>query len=378
MSQPVGPALPEKNSCIFYKLMVASILQDNKLKIPHKFVKKYGDELSAIATLAVPSGRIWLVELKKDNKRMWFDVGWNQFVEYYSIRIGFFLVFGYEGNSHFNVHVYDLTASEINYLSSASLNNSEDSSHDEHVKNLKDGDLAEIMGSRPNCSGSSSLTDKEVDECLDHDVKKNNNSTCEAGLKILHQKNGVHDLQATFGSSQDKGIQFSRVELTDIDEHESLGKIEVKKELPSTVSPRKMSRRWRDVTSEERQNAVRAAETFKPDNPFCRITLQPSYVYKGILLHVPRWFTRRYLNEVTGTITLQVSEGKNWPVHCVYGNGNLKFSKGWAEFVLDNKLDEGDVCVFELISTKQNVLKVTIFRVLEDARPVNQLQSSQN
>ncbi|XP_021287250.1 B3 domain-containing transcription factor VRN1-like isoform X3 [Herrania umbratica] len=389
MSQPVGPALPEKKPCIFYKLIVSSILQDKKLRIPHKFVKKYGDELSSIVTLATPSGRFWLVELMKDRRRMWFDSGWNVFLEYYSICVGYFLVFRYEGNSHFNVHVYNLAASEINYLSNG-LNNSEEPSPDEHVKNIEDGDLAQIMGSCPKCSSSYFLTDKDSDECLDHDRKKHKNTTCGADLKNLHQKNDMRDLQATFQLTQGKGTQLNVVELTSpADEggpyflnetHRITRKIkqetepnEQEEELPAVNTPRNIARRWRDVTTEEKQSAFHAAATFKPDNPFCRIILRPSYVYKGILLHIPRWFARKHLNGVNGTITLQVSEGKKWPVRCIHVDGHLKFCKGWAEFVLDNNLDEGDVCVFELISTQEIVLKVTIFRVLEDAGPVNKL-----
>ncbi|XVE49124.1 hypothetical protein DITRI_Ditri01bG0057200 [Diplodiscus trichospermus] len=419
MSQPVGPSLPEKKSCIFYKLMVASILQDEKLRIPNKFVKKYGDELSSIATLAVPSGRIWLVELRKDNKRMWLDSGWNVFVEYYSICVGYFLVFKYEGNSHFNVHVYNLKASEINYLSN-SLTNSQEPGRDKHLKDIEDGDFTEIMGPQPTCSSLYFSTDKDFDECLDHDRKKYKNSSCQL------QRNNVRDSQATFQSTPENGIQFSRVELTstadegglhfsnelqqkyskeikqetelsklhelksflyrvflidfshpnslkDMDEYESLGKFEVNEKLPAMNSHRSVPKRRRDVTTEEKQSAFRAAAMFKPGNPFCRIILRPSYVYKGIVLHIPRCFAQRYLNGVDGIITLQASEGKNWPVQCIYGNGSLKFSKGWAEFVVDNNLEEGDVCVFELINTKEIVLKVTIFRVLEDAVAVNQL-----
>ncbi|TYH33165.1 hypothetical protein ES332_D13G040000v1 [Gossypium tomentosum] len=302
MSQPTGPSLPHKKSCIFYKLMVASILHDKKLKIPNKFVQKFGHELSSIATLNVPSGRLWLVELRKENKRVWLD--------------------------------------------------------------------------------------------CDHDRKKRKNST------FLDQKNNVDDLRATVQSTRDKGIQFNGVELTsaadegglnflngtqkntkeikqeiepNIDEYKSLGKFIVKEDLPAMNSPRSDHKKRRDATAEGKQIALRAAAMFKPDNPFCRVILRPSYVYKGIFLHIPRCFALRYLNGVDGIVTLQVSEGKKWPVRCIYGQSSWKFSKGWAEFVLDNNLDEGDVCVFELISTKEIVLKVTIFRVLEDGVAVNQL-----
>ncbi|GMJ06850.1 REPRODUCTIVE MERISTEM 39, REDUCED VERNALIZATION RESPONSE 1 [Hibiscus trionum] len=371
MSQPVGPSLPQtNNSCIFYKLMVPSILQDKKLRIPNKFVKKFGGELSSVATLAVPDGRRWLVELWKDNQRIWLDSGWNAFVEYYSICIGYFLVFKYEGNSHFDVNVYNLKASEIDYLSNDLNHSHKPVCCNPHLKDVEDGDFA----------------DKDVDECLDHDRKRYKNSTC------LHQGNDPCDLRALPRSTRDKAVQFNGVELTstgdegglcflnetqritkaiklepdmNMDEHEALWKIEVKEELPAPNSP-SVPRRRRDVTAEEKQGAFRAASMFKPDNPFCRVILRPSYVYKGVLLHLPRCFAQKYLNGVDGIMTLQVSEGKKWPVQCVYCNGNLRFSKGWSEFVLDNNLEEGDVCIFEVINRKEMVLKVTIFRALQD------------
>ncbi|KAL4347030.1 hypothetical protein GQ457_17G003130 [Hibiscus cannabinus] len=368
MSQPVGPSLPQtNNSCIFYKLMVPSILQDKKLRIPNKFVKKFGGELSSVATLTVPDGRRWLVELWRDNQRIWLDSGWNAFVEYYSISIGYFLVFKYEGNSQFDVSVYNLKASEINYLWNDPNNLLEPVCCNRHIE---DGDFA----------------DKVVDECIDRDRKRCKNSTC------LHQENEPCDLRAMPRSTRDKGVQFDGVELTstgdegglcssnetqpitkaikqepdpNMDEQEALWNVKVKEEFPAPNSP-SVPRRRRDVTAEEKQGAFRAASMFKPDNPFCRVILRPSYVYKGVLLHLPRCFAQKYLNGVDGIIMLQVTEAKKWPVQCVYCNGNLKFSKGWAEFVLDNNLDEGDVCIFELINTKQIVLEVTIFRALQD------------
>lgn len=89
--------------------------------------------------------------------------------------------------------------------------------------------------------------------------------------------------------------------------------------------------------------------------------------------HMPSSFAEKYLGGVSGFITLQVSDGEKWPVKCMWRDGSAKLSKGWPEFVRDNKLEEGDVCVFELVKVEDIVLRVTIFRVVEDAGPVNQL-----
>ncbi|KAK2665203.1 hypothetical protein Ddye_003777 [Dipteronia dyeriana] len=100
----------------FFKVILKSTLEDKKLKIPEKFVRIFGDELSAaVVTLTVPNGQVFRVNLKKDGSKFWFDDGWHDFVQYNSISVGYFLVFEYRKNSSFNVLIFDTTACEIKY-----------------------------------------------------------------------------------------------------------------------------------------------------------------------------------------------------------------------------------------------------------------------
>lgn len=85
--------------------------------LPVKFVSEFGEELSPVAVLTVPSGCIWRVGLEKADQKIWFSDGWQDFAEYHSIQQGYFVVFKYEGNSRFHVLVFDLTATEIQYPS---------------------------------------------------------------------------------------------------------------------------------------------------------------------------------------------------------------------------------------------------------------------
>lgn len=55
------------------------------------------------------------MSLKKDGRNVWFRDGWHEFVEIHSITPGYFLVFKYEKNSRFRVHIFDTTACEIKY-----------------------------------------------------------------------------------------------------------------------------------------------------------------------------------------------------------------------------------------------------------------------
>lgn len=76
---------------------------------------KFGHELSDVAAIIVPNGRVWRVRLTKDGRRVCFGDGWQDFVGSNSISVGYFLVFKYEKNSTFQVLIFDMTACEIDY-----------------------------------------------------------------------------------------------------------------------------------------------------------------------------------------------------------------------------------------------------------------------
>lgn len=82
--------------------------------------------------------------------------------------------------------------------------------------------------------------------------------------------------------------------------------------------------------------------------------------------YLPSCFAEKHLNGVSGFIKLQSTDGKQWPVRCLYRGGRAKLSQGWYDFALENNLEEGDVCVFELMRAREVVLQVTVFRVVEE------------
>lgn len=92
----------------------------------------------------------------------------------------------------------------------------------------------------------------------------------------------------------------------------------------------------------------------------------------SVFQYLPSCFAEKNLNGVSGFIKLQLSNGRQWSVRCLYRGGRAKLSQGWFEFTVENNLGEGDVCVFELLRTKEVVLQVTVFRVTEDAGLLNQ------
>ncbi|XP_022763319.1 B3 domain-containing transcription factor VRN1-like isoform X2 [Durio zibethinus] len=330
----------------FHKLILSSTLMDKKLRIPDNFVKKFRDELSVAAALTVPDGHVWRVGIKKADNKIWFQEGWQEFVERYYIRVGYLLIFRYEGNSGFSVSIFNLYNSEINYQTNA------------------------LVGTQYNHGKLYPFEELEDDECISPALQnlfgapKLNNCINWSGEVNLHTSKGVNN-QPIRGAELPKpkkpGRKKRKFDPNEQDSsagHEDDG--EMRFRFYESASARK-----RTVTAEERERAINAAKAFEPTNPFCRVVLRPSYLYRGCIMYLPSCFAEKHLSGVSGFIKLQLPDGKQWPVRCLYKGGRAKFSQGWYEFTLENNIGEGDVCVFELLRSREFVLKVTVFRVME-------------
>ncbi|XP_022986547.1 B3 domain-containing transcription factor VRN1-like isoform X1 [Cucurbita maxima] len=362
----------------FHKLVLSSTIQARKLRIPETFVRMIRDELSGVATLTVPDGHVWRVGLRKVDNKFWFEDGWHGFLEHYSIRVGYLLVFRYEGNSAFCVFIFNLNTSEINYQSAALGGNQRNnySIQNRIFEELEDYDIPEAIPSIQSMNSGSLRNKLFGDEWNPH------------------QSKSASTLQAEYLSTRDIGVQFSAMEVkksADEVRFQNLGddvhrikksggkkrKLDSSDHHPSSAHSEDLgdirfrfyesaSARKRTVTAEERERAINSAKAFEPGNPFCRVVLRPSYLYRGCIMYLPSCFAEKNLSGVSGFIKLQTPDGRQWPVRCLYKVGRAKLSQGWYEFCLENNLGEGDVCVFELLRMREIVLKVTMFRVMEE------------
>ncbi|KAK4594054.1 hypothetical protein RGQ29_017938 [Quercus rubra] len=93
-----GPTDLTTKATHFFKIIMPGTLEEGKLLIPKKFIKKYGVELGSMAFLTIPNGTKWTMKLTKRDGEVWFQN-----------------VFRYEGNSGFSVLIFDATAAEIEY-----------------------------------------------------------------------------------------------------------------------------------------------------------------------------------------------------------------------------------------------------------------------
>lgn len=283
----------------FYRIITPPVVQEGKLGLPKKFVEEYSNKLSSNIRLSVPSGGVWHVGIERAENMIWLRDGWPRFSEHHSIKYGYFLLFKYKGNSEFDVSIFDLTATEIEYPCSIDTNKQ--------------------------FSYVARFTAPEHDKISGH--------TADQPIEISDSSETEAEIQ------------------------------DVTPESGRTCSHRKRSKNRGASEEEKRWEQRIATTLFKSDKPFFTTIMRPYNLGGAFLLHVPAEFSKTYLSVLQNFIQLQDSDNKKWNVSMVTRRGRVtSLTKGWSHFAKEKELCLGDVCVFELIQPDRVVLKVSTFR----------------
>ncbi|XP_020424406.1 B3 domain-containing protein LOC_Os12g40080 isoform X3 [Prunus persica] len=304
----------------FFMMIPKGASRGIKLRIPNKFLMKCGDDLSNPVFLNVPSGSKWKMELRRWDGDAWFDKGWSEFFEFYSLDNCHSLVFRYEGNSKFNVCIFDQSFKQIDYalkMPKMKETNSDDS-----------GDVTEILDKslpRPRKS-----REKSPLQCLRPHKKARTSSR--AGKVDFYAKR--------HGGGKSITARFP------------------KRTEPILGSPH-------PSTTSEKAIALQRAKAFKSDNPFFMVSMGSTNI-DGYHMSLPAEFVKEHFNQVHDNAILCVSGERAWPVKLGHwGRGRIRFQSGWGTFLRDNHLEIGDVCVFELISNIKPLFDVVFFHATE-------------
>lgn len=324
----------------FFKVVLSPA--DRGIRIPTAFMRDYGGSLKKVVVLKVPTGASWPIELLQTEFGTWLDKGWKDFAEYYSIRECYFLVFKYGGDSQFQVIIFDPSASEIEYPVGAPEDDG-----------ARDHENQQLMRRRTMFQKSDEVeTDDASIEILEE----------VPAAASCHTKQGRKSAQIHEEKDSDCR-KYERVEKfkADVIPPQRMIKKESSEGMPGTLQS--ANAKSETVIDKDKFISYRRAKAFTSENPFFISFMQPSYVSYSYKLWFSPAFTKKYLKEYNHwDMELRVSEEtKTWPVTCCIYTTRAKITRGWEEFVVDNNLVVGDVCVFELIRGNR-MFNITIYR----------------
>ncbi|GKU94642.1 hypothetical protein SLEP1_g8101 [Rubroshorea leprosula] len=138
----------------------------------------------------------------------------------------------------------------------------------------------------------------------------------------------------------------------------------------------------REVTPEEKIRPYKLAARHLSCRPSFVVVMKPTHVCKYFALTLPREWAAEHIPDGVQRVELRVPPSKEkWPVRLKYNKQKCAFTRGWANFVWDNNLEEHDACVFELAHSRKSnmegvVFDVIIFRVLDEIVPLTRMVGS--
>nr|GMC50426.1 B3 domain-containing protein REM16-like [Ipomoea batatas] len=296
--------------CVYYGIAPLPVLG----AVPQKFVNNLREKLAGCVSLKGPSGAIWNIGLTTCGEKLYFQRGWKEFVEEHSLQENDVLIFKYNGGSQFDVLMFDQQSyceKEASYF-------------------------IRKCGHRELINGG----------------KANGNPTPET-----NSESSVEVIRATKRKKVTKGG--------------ALAQTSVKQGKSSSTSRFQLKSNRRPVTEEEKGNAIQMASSVASCYGFVAI-MTPGNVYRGFFLTIPADWARKYLptTEKNFDLTLRVKENA-WTTRCYQKQGHAVVTgTAYRNFVLENNLEEFDVCVFRLASRSDDIVfDVSIFRVVEEVVP---------
>ncbi|KAL2324004.1 hypothetical protein Fmac_023062 [Flemingia macrophylla] len=302
-------------------------------RIPRIFVNKHWKGVAKPLLLVLPNGVKWKMDWKALDADAWLIDNWKKFALFYSLDQDHLLVFRYMGKSLFQVVIFNQNGLEIEYPLM------EETSHGEEEN---DNSLSQCNREK------SSLP-------LSPSIKK---------VKINPKKESI--FYSTENPTKDPSSNVD-------DDTDSKPKKRGRKRIMD--SNRKCSKskaiQSRKLIEDTGSNtALKRAMAFRSENPFFIREMYPSYI-QHYFLAMPKNFITAEQQKKYGSVNLWISEGKTWCLHFSSNrsSGQIMLNGGWKNFVKDNDLKIGDVCVFEQIKKPGNSFRVIIFRNPEVSSP---------
>eukprot|EP00257_Ricinus_communis_P028005 XP_025015419.1 B3 domain-containing transcription factor VRN1-like [Ricinus communis] len=326
----------KENTPHLFKIILDKTIRDGKLGVPKKFARKYGKNLSSLVLLKIFDGSVWQVELTKSDGGIWLQKGWQEFAKHYPLAHGHLLIFEFHqrSSSHFNVLIFDKSASEIDYPSS-NINHENERSPEKQFQEPKteetenDPTLEILDGILP-CDRTKRKSPLQFPQ--PHKIMKIESSslTYPTARKVEDQ------VQVDLAGKRGYGVMSSQKDISS-----QMGLLQGHRDCMPRKKP---------------ELCIEQVLISNPENLFHTI---------------PASFASQNLDRRKGNEILNVMDGRTWYVRYYIPNlginryGTAKISHGWRVFALDNQLEVGDVCAFESIKDTKTTFKVCIFRCNE-------------
>ncbi|CAM8942092.1 unnamed protein product [Rhodiola kirilowii] len=404
----------------FFKVYISQ-QSSKQMLIPIEFGDYMGERKSGSAELVRSSGQTWRVELLEDGKDLYFTDGWPNFVEDNMIQNGEFLFFKFHGNLMFSVVIYDENMCEKGQVSLGNcsrgrngiLEAGKELNGNRHVKRESAGPSqleGPLLHSEDKIAGKPAFAVKPFFE------KSITISHINEGAYLNLPNSFIHEHSLRYESNEKMVLRTSRnlswkvniikypgkillrrgwgifarensIRVGDVCKFELLDRLEMMvhvvhcqegtgqanvgvstwelMSLKRTVGVSQPGlRRGSPFISEGRKSA--ACTRLSSVKPSFVLEMTKYNVDQHFIVSIPAWFVKENTlsYQANEKMILRTKKDSSWPVNITRSKSKTTyyyyFCGGWAAFVHDNNIKEGDTCQFELLSRLEMKVRLSL------------------
>ncbi|XP_034588561.1 B3 domain-containing protein_Os12g40090 [Setaria viridis] len=308
----------------FFKLMTGDFSKG--ISIPDKFAKNFKGQISRGFELKAPSGETWHMSVEKRGDELFLMSGWEDFVKAHELQENDLLLFTCCGNSSFQVLVFEASGCEK---------------------------ASSLFGSRISPDMCKHVNDIAGQHGEQHFSVSDSEDTTTPSQHIGSYQNASSSKKSC-GKTKPSESEYPNTS-NFVAKHPAIGEEDSDDEYAKSNCYYSMfANRLRDDIKEE----IIGLASIQLNNPaFVTVLMKKHVQRRNNALIIPSRFAADHLEERAHDIIFRRPNRKEkWLVSYYYSHYMRSFRNlAFFKFVHDNKLREGDICVFELMKGKRRV-----------------------
>ncbi|CAD6269571.1 unnamed protein product [Miscanthus lutarioriparius] len=309
----------------FFKLMTGDFSRG--IRIPDKFAKNFKGQITEEVQLKSPSSaETWHIGVEKHGDELFFMSGWKDFAKAHELQENDLVLFTCCGNSSFEVLVFEASGCE-------------------KVSSLFGNGIGPDM-----CKQFNDIVGQHGEH---HSVTVSDSEDTIAPSQLVGSPHNASPLKEPSGKARPSEYESPNAN-NFIVKHVATGEEDSDDGYANSNYYSKFANRLRD---EEKEEIIDLA-SIRPNNPVFVTVLMKNHVQRrNNHLVIPSKFAADHLGERAHDIILRRPNRKEkWLVSYYYSCRTRCFHNlPLFKFMSENKLREGDICVFELMKGKRRV-----------------------
>uniref|UniRef100_A0A8I6Y317 TF-B3 domain-containing protein n=1 Tax=Hordeum vulgare subsp. vulgare TaxID=112509 RepID=A0A8I6Y317_HORVV len=294
--------------------------------------------------LETQNRRSYKIGVAKNNGKLVFTVGWGKFVETLGLKRADTIVFRYNGNSQFNVIIFDEDGCEK--ASSVFLDPSPPP-----VQERRTSATDTVESSHVHTPMESPRLKMEMDmSCQDNNTVISISSCDSSGESSSEEEYVVRKVPRSDYVRKTKARQ-----LKDANGVTTLSSLKQEHLKDHYITAHKTK-----LTATQKEVVKQKVQSIYTEIPIFVAAMRKYNVVVEYTLSFPRYYAKEYLGEEPHMYLQRL--GRKWDVWFSEKNKCKNLRRGWRQFVEEHNLKIGDICLFKLLSIQSRTMEVYIIR----------------